>query len=167
MLSVTSLLVNFYIYTLKEISEYSELFFNTLNILMSVNNEIDDENLKSANHLKACEILCKSYRYHFDKKDNDVCIKILNIIYEISEKVNGNDFYKLSLLVFKYIDQKEAVIFYNSNKQRIDSLKFSNEMSDLIKDGSIDHVEYNYLLSTFYENTNILSNYIDEKEALN
>ena len=163
----TSLLVNFYIYTLKEILEYSELFSNTLNILMSVNSEIDDENLKSANHLKLCEILCKSYRYHFDKKDNDVCIKILNIIYEISDKVNGNDFYKLSLLVFKYIDQKEAVIFYNSNKQRIDSLKFSNEISGLIKDGSIDHVEYNYLLSTFYENTNILSNYIDEKEVLN
>jgi hypothetical protein len=75
---------------------------------------------------------------------------------------NDQDFYKFSISVFKNLEFKRAVRFYNKHKLRLDSTKFLNEVADLIKDDGIANISYSYFLSSAPDNANILSHYIRE-----
>ena len=70
-------------------------------------------------------------------------------------------------LHFEHLNQNKALVFYNEHKNKINNLKFSDEIADLIKDGSIENIEYYSLLSSFTENNNILSHYILSEELVN
>lgn len=160
-------LIHHYIYVLSEILEYSVSFSDTLDLLISLIKDLNDVEIKSACNFKICDMLFQSYKYHLDRENNNICIKLLNIAYDISQELNSNDYYKFVRLHFKYFDQNKALIFYNVNKSKINNLKFSNEISELINDGSLKNIEYYSLLSSFSQNSKVLSNFITTKELLN
>ena len=170
-LTKTQNLIKHHIYILSQLNDYFDVLTNKLkelnyhiNKILELNNILDDYDLRSANLLKICEVILETYwlwRY-----SNETKFDILDKAYDLCEELNEDDFYKFSLLLFQYVEQQNAIIFYNKNKNKINTSKFSSEISDYIKDGRIKDVEYFNLLSTF-NNNNILSHYILSEQLVN
>ena len=155
------LLINFYMYMLKELRVFSIIFKSNLNYLNSLINKLDpNTNNISQYSIRICELLFRSYNYHIKNNDDKFCEELLILINTIEKDLSKEDIISLSLLRFKYLKNIDAFKYYNLNSSTINITNFSEQILNLISNNEVDFDNNFLYLNTFNTNVNIHKYYI-------
>ena len=159
--SSNSNLISFYIYMLSELCEFSIQFENKLKLLISLNEDkLVDQINRSKNYLKICEILLNSLTFHKKTNDDEICDKIISYLFILERKLSSEDFINYCFVRFKYLNNEDAIRFYNSNRKSFDEVIFSSKIYDLLNEEKIKINNHYAFLNTFSSNIKILEKII-------